>query len=148
MGKRLLVTGGLGFMGSVFSKKALESGFSEIKILDNFSYAADPSRLGDSVDDIEVIRGDIRDFKLVVKESKNFDYVVNFAAETHNDNSIDRPTDFFEVNSSGVLGILQAARVNGFHFHQISTDEVFGDLPLESNLMFDEDSKFAPSPRA
>lgn len=132
-------------MGSVFSIKAIESGFSEIKILDNFSYAADPSRLGDSIDDIEIIRGDIRDLELVVKESKNFDYVVNFAAETHNDNSIERPTDFFEVNAGGVLSILEAARENGFHFHQISTDEVFGDLPLDSNLVFDEDSKFAPS---
>ena len=132
-------------MGSAFSRKALESDFSQIKILDNFSYSADPSRLGKSIDDIEIIRGDIRDSELVLKESKNFDYVVNFAAETHNDNSIERPADFFEVNAGGVLSILQAARVNLFHFHQISTDEVFGDLPLDSNLMFNEDSKYAPS---
>ena len=140
----VLVAGGLGFMGSHFVRY-LESlnEISHIRVLDNYSYSANPEAISGL--DVEIVEGDIRDYEAVISACKGVDVVINFAAETHNDNSIQRPLDFFDTNLNGVLTLLQAARERGFRFHQVSTDEVFGDLPLDSEASFEETTPYLPS---
>jgi dTDP-glucose 4,6-dehydratase len=77
--------------------------------------------------------------------TRDADLVVNFAAETHNDNSLVRPLDFVDSNINGVASLLEAARENGFRLHQVSTDEVFGDMPVGSEERFVEESPIHPS---
>lgn len=141
---KLLVTGGLGFIGSRFARIALNAGH-EVTILDAETYAADRKRLGSYESEIEVVSGDIRDFDLVSKLSRSKDAIVNFAAETHNDNAIKYPDIFFESNTLGVLNLSKVALENNLHLHQVSTDEVFGDTERSSDLEFDENSPLMPS---
>ena len=141
---KFLVTGGLGFIGSRFAQIALDAGHA-VTILDAETYAADRKRLGSYEPEIEVVSGDIRDFDLVSKLSRGQDAIVNFAAETHNDNAIRNPDIFFEANTLGVMNIAKVALKNNVHFHQISTDEVFGDTERSSDLEFDENSPLRPS---
>jgi dTDP-glucose 4,6-dehydratase len=147
MGNRVVVTGGLGFMGSHFVKYLHHHSLTDhIVVFDNLSYSADQARLSSLPErSYELVIGDIRDQESVDSVSAEADYLFNFAAETHNDNSLMRPKDFLETNVTGVFNILQAARKNSFHFHQISTDEVFGDLPLGSPERFTETSAYKPS---
>ncbi len=141
---KLFVTGGLGFIGSRFSIHALEQGH-EVKIFDLETYAADLSRLGPIANDVQIVRGDIRDTDLVKGESHGFDVIVNFAAESHNDNAISGPTKFYETNVMGVLSLAQVALEQDIHLHQVSTDEVFGDTPRNSSEKFSESSPLRPS---
>jgi dTDP-glucose 4,6-dehydratase len=146
MGKKIVVTGGLGFMGSDFVHFISEEHPEfEISIVDNYSYSADPERLADlsSVPPIE--NADIRDFDVMKRITKGADLVVNFAAETHNDNSLVRPLDFVSTNVNGVAALLEASRENGFRLHHVSTDEVFGDMPVGSDERFVEESPIHPS---
>lgn len=144
MFKRVLVTGGLGFMGSDFVRylSSLES-IEKLTVLDKETYAADRSRISDI--DCAIVIGDICDAELVERVTREHDLVVNFAAESHNDNSIDSPEGFLASNTLGVFRLLEAARRNDFHFHQVSTDEVFGDLAVDTNEVFDEQSPLRPS---
>lgn len=146
MGSKVIVTGGLGFMGSDFVR-FLSSHHPEFEVLvvDNYSYSADTARLKKLSKQIEVINADIRDSSSMLKVTEGAEYVFNFAAETHNDNSLIRPLDFISTNVDGVVSLLQAARLNGFRFHQVSTDEVFGDMEVGSHLRFNEDSTIRPS---
>ena len=105
---KLLVTGGLGFIGSRFARIALNAGH-EVTVLDAETYAADRKRLGIYESEIDVVSGDIRDFELVSKLSQSQDAIVNFAAETHNDNAIRNPDIFFETNTFGVLTLCKVA---------------------------------------
>jgi dTDP-glucose 4,6-dehydratase len=133
-------------MGADLACLVLEENLAaDLTIIDNFSYSANKMRLLPSADKFRILRADIRDYEAVLKYTIGADLVFNFAAETHNDNSINRPLDFFSTNTQGVICLLQAARENQFHLHQISTDEVFGDLPLESDTKFNEDSPLRPS---
>lgn len=144
MHKSVLVTGGLGFMGSDFVRLLDKSPHvRHIRVLDNFGYAADPELVSHTR--AEVVNGDIRDSNAVHRAMSGIDLVVNFAAESHNDNSLERPFDFFSTNVDGVITLLQEVRRTGAHFHQVSTDEVFGDLPLDSRKMFTENSRLSPS---
>jgi dTDP-glucose 4,6-dehydratase len=146
MGKTVLVVGGYGFMGSHFVRYILsQQGVSSVAVFDNLSYAADRERLKDLAGQFREIIGDIRDLESLRTASRGFDVVVNFAAETHNDNSLTRPADFVSTNINGTFNLLECSRENGFRFHQVSTDEVFGDLPIESMDLFDEDSTIRPS---
>lgn len=134
-------------MGSDFVRCLIsEKDVKHVTILDNMSYSADESRL-ESLDpsNYTVLEGDIRDKVTVLKATRDFTHVFNFAAETHNDNSLSRPLDFVDSNVNGVVTLLEAARANAFHLHQVSTDEVFGDLPLESDARFTESSPYLPS---
>lgn len=141
---RLLVTGGAGFIGSAFARFSHETGrATSITVLDSLTYAADLSRL-ESVPHRLVV-GSVADEALVEEEVKRSDLVVNFAAESHNDNSLVNPRLFFETNAAGVLNLVQACSKHAVRFHQVSTDEVFGDLPLESDAVFSSKSPFAPS---
>ena len=139
---RVLVAGGAGFIGSRFAEKCLGRGYN-VTVLDNFSNpTVDPESLKNT--GCKVISADIRNLSEELLPA-DFDIVVNFAAETHNDDSLRRPLDFAHTNIIGTLNLLQFARRIGARFHQISTDEVFGDTETESNKEFDSTSCYNPS---
>ena len=143
---KILVTGGAGFIGSNF----LHYWFGrhpkdEIINFDLMTYAADPRNLvGLEKYNYSFIKGDIADRELVGKAIGDVDAVVNFAAESHVDNSINDSSRFVHSNIVGVHSVLEAVRRHGKRFHQVSTDEVYGSLPLESSLRFTEESGYRP----
>jgi dTDP-glucose 4,6-dehydratase len=144
MGKKIVVTGGLGFMGSDFVRFIdSHQPNCEVLIVDNYSYSADEARLDGT--SFKVENADIRDVDAMKNITKDAVLVVNFAAETHNDNSLVRPLDFVSTNVSGVASLLEASRENGFRLHHVSTDEVFGDMEVGSEERFVEDSPLHPS---
>lgn len=149
---KILVTGGAGFIGSNFIYYLRkESKDYKIVCLDKLTYAGNLCTLKELVryDDFKFIVGDICDRKLVFElfEQENFDIVINFAAETHVDRSIENPTVFLETNILGTQVLMDACiKFNVQRFHQVSTDEVYGDLPIErKDLLFNESSKIATS---
>ncbi|MDO4596048.1 MAG: dTDP-glucose 4,6-dehydratase [Coriobacteriaceae bacterium] len=144
---RVLVTGGCGFIGSNFVRHVVhEYSNVSITVLDALTYAANAANLaGLDRGRVEVVVGDICDAPLVDKLVARSDAVVNFAAETHNDNSIVDPAPFLRTNIQGVAVLLQACTAHGVRFHQVSTDEVFGDMPLGSSDRFTEESPYRPS---
>ncbi len=119
---KIVVTGGLGFIGSRFVKLCMEEGH-EVKIIDKMTYAADLGRLPDNTG---YWRKDICD--VTKNDIDGYDYIVNFAAETHVDNSIMDGRPFIRSNVEGVFNLLEVSRQVGIKkFIQISTDEVYGD---------------------
>lgn len=143
---RLLVTGGLGFIGSNFIRYWFGRHAKDTIInLDKVTYAADIHNLvGIEKYDYNFVKGDIADSETVFKLSKNVDAIINFAAESHVDNSILDSSNFVKSNIIGVHNLLEAVRKYGVRFHQVSTDEVYGSLPLNSRLKFNENSKYNP----
>jgi dTDP-glucose 4,6-dehydratase len=143
---KLLVTGGAGFIGSNFVRRTLLTRPNvEISVFDKFTYAADPRNLDDVLDKIQVTHGDIADQSAVEKAILDVDVVINFAAETHNDNSLSSPRVFIDSNVTGTFTLLEAVRKFSKRLHHVSTDEVFGDLPLDSQDEFDLQSPYNPS---
>ena len=144
---KLLVTGGAGFIGSNFIRMWLSNNPDDkIVNLDKLSYAADLRNLDDlsSSSRYHFVKGDICDFKLLTELMKDVDLVVNFAAETHVDRSIENSSDFIKTNVEGTRSLLEAARVNGgLRFHHVSTDEVFGSLSLD-DPKFNEETPYDP----
>jgi len=109
------------------------------------TYAANPKNLeGLPEDRHKLIVGDIADAQLVNKTVKDVDAIVNFAAESHVDNSINNSEPFIHSNIVGVHVLLEAARKYEKRFHQISTDEVYGSLPLNSTKRFNEHTPYNP----
>ncbi len=148
---RLLVTGGAGFIGANFIHY-IKKTHPEDKIIcmDKLTYAAnyDNIRCFEGDDGFSFERVDICDREAVfgVFEKNDIDCIVNFAAESHVDRSLDNPSVFLETNVIGTGVLLDAANRFGVkRFHQISTDEVYGELPLESEEQFDESSPLKPS---
>ena len=145
--KTLLVAGGAGFIGSAFIKHELKKR-PDYKIvnLDNLTYCGNIENLKDVQDNpnYEFVKGNILDKKLVSKLIKKADFVINFAAETHVDNSIKSPEIFIETNVQGTLNLLQCCKEIGIEkYIQISTDEVYGSL---GNIgSFSESSPLAPN---
>lgn len=129
----LLVTGGAGFIGSNFIRRSLES-YEGLKftVLDSLTYAGDLANLDGVLENLDFVKGDIRDKDIAEELTRKNDVVVNFAPRTHNYNSLKFPELFVDVKVIGVLNLIQAALKCGKRFHQVSTDEVFGDLPIES----------------
>ena len=143
---RLLVTGGAGFIGSNFVRNTLRNKSGVIlTVLDSLTYAGKLANLEGCMEHIVFVEGDIRDQSRVEALTKASDHVVNFAAESHNDNSLANPAVFFETNLMGVLNLVQACVKFDVPFHQVSTDEVYGDLPLDSSESFTNSSKYKPS---
>ena len=143
---KLLVTGGAGFIGSNFVRRTLLTRpHVEISVFDKFTYAADPKNLDGVNNQIQVIQGDIADQSAIEDAISDVDVVVNFAAETHNDNSLASPKAFIDANINGTFTLLEAVRKFSKRLHHVSTDEVFGDLPLESQYEFDVNSPYNPS---
>ena len=144
--KKVLVTGGAGFIGSNFVIKSLRDRPDlEITVLDALTYAGKLSNLNQVKDQIEFIQGDIRDANLVGQVVAGQDLIVHFAAESHNDNSLKNPIPFFETNVVGTANLVSAAVKNDVRIHHISTDEVYGDLPLGSTEKFTEETPYNPS---
>ena len=143
---RLLVTGGAGFIGSNFVNRVMSRYQGhEVTVLDAFTYAANPRNLDPVIAGISVIDGNICNYDLVDAAVSVVDAVVHFAAESHNDNSIRNPELFFETNVMGTLNLAQACIQHGVRLHHVSTDEVYGDLPIESDEEFTLDTPYNPS---
>lgn len=143
---RLLVTGGAGFIGSNFVHYWLRKNpKGEIVDIDKFTYAADKRNL-DGVDGNRhaLVVGDIAEPEIINKLVRDIDAVVNFAAETHVDNSIRDSAPFVHSNIVGVRVLLEAVRKYEKRFHQVSTDEVYGSLGLNSRKKFSETSPYNP----
>lgn len=144
--KRLVVTGGAGFVGSNFVHWLLMHPWGHVTVLDKLTYAGNLANLeGLPADRFTFVKGDIRDTDLAVKLFSEADACVHFAAESHNDNSIADPAPFIATNVEGTYSLLEAVRQTGIRFHHISTDEVFGDTPVDSKERFTEDSPYRPS---
>jgi len=146
--RKMLVTGGCGFIGSNFVRYML-AGDKEFEIvnLDKLTYAGNLENLEDIADDprYEFVKGDICDEKLVNElMGRGFDVVVNFAAESHVDRSIEDPGIFVRVNTLGTQNLLAAAKEHGVsRFVHISTDEVYGSLGETGK--FTEETPLAPN---
>ncbi len=143
---RMLVTGAAGFIGANFVIQALQRDPDlDITVIDALTYAGNRASLRTVEDRIEFVQGDIADRELMDKLVANTDLVVHFAAESHVDNSLDDPSPFITSNIIGTFSILEAVRKHGKRLHHISTDEVFGDLELDSPEKFREDTPYDPS---
>jgi dTDP-glucose 4,6-dehydratase len=145
---RLLVTGGAGFIGSNFVHYWLDRYPDDhVVAYDLLTYAGNRANLADVEDRIVFVQGDIGDNELVraVLGRENVDVVVNFAAESHNSLAVVDPTRFFRTNVLGTQTLLEASRSAGVsRFHHVSTCEVYGDLALDSDEVFTEDSPYRP----
>ncbi len=144
---KFLITGGAGFIGSNYMHYVV-SKYPEDNFvcLDALTYAGNYNNIKDleEKENYKFIKGDIRDEKFIdelFKEEK-FDIVINFAAESHVDNSIKNPKIFLETNILGTQILMDASRkYNIKRYHQVSTDEVYGDLPLDRpDLLFTEET--------
>ena len=148
---RLIVTGGAGFIGSAFVRYMMKRDYVEsLTVFDALTYAARMENLSSVKDDprFSFVRGDIRDTKAVddLLSACRPDTIVNFAAESHVDRSIENPRPFISTNIEGTGVLLDGAlRYEVKRFHQISTDEVYGDTEITSQKRFSETSPLNPS---
>ncbi len=143
---KILVTGGAGFIGSNFVRRTLALRPDEkIVVLDLLTYAGRLSNLFGLEGKYEFVQGDINDAVLVERLVADSDLVVHFAAESHNDNSLKTPRPFLETNIMGTFQLIQACVKYGTRYHHISTDEVFGDLPLKTEEKFTRNTPYSPS---
>lgn len=145
--KRILVTGGAGFIGSNFVHYIVkERPDWHITVLDALTYAGNKANLdGIPEDRLTFVHGNICDPEIVDELFADNEMVVHFAAESHNDNSLSDPYPFIETNITGTFRLLEAARKHGNRFHHISTDEVYGDLELDDPARFTESTQYNPS---
>jgi len=145
---RILVTGGAGFIGSNFVRFWLERHPEDhVVVLDLLTYAGNRASLDDVADRFVFVEGDIADRDLAerVLRDEQLDTLVNFAAESHNSLAVVDPGRFFRTNVLGTQTLLDAARAIGVQrFHHISTCEVYGDLPLDTDEQFTEESPYRP----
>lgn len=146
---KILITGGLGFIGSNFIRYWFaRHPDDQIINLDKLTYAANPANLSDfdSNPNYSFIKGDILDSELLDKIVPGVELIVHFAAESHVDRSIDDPLLFVKTNVLGTYTLLSAARRHGnIRFHHISTDEVFGSIEFGSDEQFSESTPYDPS---
>ena len=149
---KYLVTGGAGFIGSNFMYYMTEKYPEDTFVcIDALTYAGNYNNIKplENRNNFKFVHGDIRDNELIDKlfEEEKFDYVVNFAAESHVDNSIKNPNLFADTNVLGTMTLMNAAKKYGVkRYHQVSTDEVYGDLPLDRpDLTFDENNPIKTS---
>ena len=152
---KFLVTGGAGFIGSAVVRQAIARGHQVVN-LDALTYAANLANVVE-VADSPLYRFEHADIRERVALDRIFathapDIVMHLAAESHVDRSIDGPADFIETNIVGTFNMLEAARKSwesrgkpeGFRFHHISTDEVFGSLPADPAVQFTEKTPYDP----
>lgn len=155
---KILVTGGAGFIGSALCRHLIAETDHAVVVLDKLTYAANLASLAPIADHprYQFIQGDICDRALVAQilARENVNAIMHLAAESHVDRSIDGPGDFVRTNVTGTFELLEAARAHWqglpgaeaerFRFHHVSTDEVYGELPLDGSL-FTEETPYAPS---
>jgi len=158
MTRTILVTGGAGFIGSAVVRLLARDSSTRVINLDKLTYAGNLASLReiDNRSNYQFVQGDIGDIPLVrnLLEEHRVDAIMHLAAESHVDRSIDGPGTFIETNIVGTFRLLTAAldywrtlpedQRERFRFHHISTDEVFGDLPLDGGL-FTEETSYSPS---
>jgi len=143
---RQLVTGGAGFIGSNYVRHVLDHTDDTVTVLDKLTYAGNKASLdGLPGDRVEFVHGDVVDAELVDGLVARHDAVVHFAAESHNDNSLNDPSPFVQTNLIGTYTLLEAVRANDVRYHHISTDEVYGDLELDDPARFTEATPYNPS---
>ncbi len=143
---KLLITGGAGFIGANFVHYTVKNRPEyEVTVLDALTYAGDRASLDSVADKITFVEGNICDKELVDKLVAETDIVVHFAAESHNDNSLRDPWPFIQTNLVGTATILEAVRAHDKRLHHISTDEVYGDLPINSSEKFTERTPYHAS---
>ena len=143
---KVLVTGGAGFIGANFVHRVREVRPDwQVTVLDALTYAGHRENLADLGDGIRFVEGSVADAGLVDTLVAGTDVVVHFAAESHNDNSLDNPWPFMESNIIGTYCLLEAVRRHGVRLHHISTDEVYGDLALDDPARFTEQTPVNPS---
>jgi len=155
--RSVLVTGAAGFIGSAVVRRLVKRGYAVV-VLDKLTYSGRLESLRDVAESphFRFVRGDINDSALVqnLLEDHRVEGLMHLAAESHVDRSIDGPAKFIETNVNGTFRLLQAAleywrglgsdERDAFRFHHVSTDEVFGDLPLGEGL-FTEETPYNPS---
>ena len=149
--KKVLITGGAGFIGSHLVKEILSSREWEVSVLDSLTYAGDMKNLKDT-EIHSFYKYDIRHLNVLKELSgeNTFDAIIHLAAESHVDRSIENPLDFVETNVNGTVNLLEMALLQykknpNFVFYHVSTDEVFGDIPLDLDYKFDESTSYDPS---
>jgi dTDP-glucose 4,6-dehydratase len=143
-----MVTGGAGFIGSHFVRHWLQAHpGDEIVVVDALTYAGNLPNLDDVIAGITFVQADIADqarMEEVMREHR-VEVVVNFAAESHNSLAVLEPGRFFRTNVLGTQALLEAARRHGVErFHHVSTCEVYGDLALDTEELFTEESPYRP----
>jgi dTDP-glucose 4,6-dehydratase len=143
----MLITGGAGFIGSNFLHYMINEYQQDYFVcIDALTYAGNYNNIKslENKSNYKFVKGDITDRELIDKlfEEEKFDVVINFAAESHVDNSIKNPSIFLTTNILGTQTLLDACRKYGVkRYHQVSTDEVYGDLPLDrKDLLFTEET--------
>ncbi|MCA6572088.1 MAG: dTDP-glucose 4,6-dehydratase [Pseudanabaena sp. M57BS1SP1A06MG] len=148
--RKVLVTGGAGFIGSNFVRYALDHHSDwEIVVLDKLTYAGNLDNLKDICDRLTFIQGDIANPDDVEKSVKGVDCILNFAAESHVDRSLRDPRPFIQTNIEGTLLLLEAARkYQVSRFLHVSTDEVYGDLAGSDQHSLESDVLTPRSPYA
>ena len=135
--KKIIVTGGAGFIGSNFVHYVYNNHpeIEKIIVLDKLTYAGNKANIAEILGDrVELVVGDIADADLVDKLASQVDAIVHYAAESHNDNSLKSQDEFIHTNFIGTYTLIQAARKYDLRFHHVSTDEVYGDLPYREDL--------------
>lgn len=152
----ILITGGAGFIGSSFVEKCVNDG-NNVTVLDALTYAGHIENLEHIQKNYDFVQGNICDRRVVDKilNEKKIDAVINFAAESHVDNSIASSDIFVETNINGTFVLLEESRryweklkgekKDNFRYIQISTDEVYGDLELNEDRKFTEETNYNPS---
>lgn len=155
---KFLITGGAGFIGTNYLHYVIQKYPTDFFVcIDSLTYAGNYNNIKDleKRENYKFYKIDITDKNSILKlfKSEKFDYIINFAAESHVDNSIKDPNLFAKTNIIGTMNLLNAVKYMNeksshqiIRYHQISTDEVYGDLPLDrSDLKFKEDSKINAS---
>ena len=142
----MLVTGGMGFIGSNYILNRMKKHEDYIYNMDMMTYASNPWYLEEIKDskNYRFIMDDINNISKHEKEMNDLDIIVNFAAESHVDNSIMDSSSFIRSNIMGTHALLEYSRKKDIRFHQISTDEVYGALPVDSTDKFNLDSPYNP----
>ncbi len=139
---QILVSGGAGFIGSTFVRLRLREHADRITVLDKLTYAGRRENLHDVLDGLRFVHGAIEDPAAVQDAVEGCEAIVNFAAESHVDRSIEAPREFITTNVEGTQVLLEAARKRGLRYVQISTDEVYGSIESGSCT---EESPLRPS---
>lgn len=143
----IIVTGGAGFIGSNFVHHVYRERHDwNITVLDSLTYAGNQANL-DGLDEsrVKLVVGDITDAALVDDLVSKHDAIIHYAAESHNDNSLNDPSPFLTTNIVGTYTILEAVRKHGKRLHHVSTDEVYGDLELDDPAKFTDKTPYNPS---
>lgn len=148
---KILVTGGAGFIGTNFVRYVVANQPDvHVVVLDKLTYAGNADNLKDlPTERVQLVIGDINDKQLVDQLVQKTQAIVHFAAESHNDKALHDPSIFMQTNLMGTFTLIEAARKYHVRFHHVSTDEVYGDLPLRPTIpkfdKFTTSSQYRPS---